>query len=131
MTIGNLSQPTYGLVTHPNSPFTRAIHNKNGAADRLVSATSPVAARVETHVTVEERGVMKMREVKGYDVPAKGSYELKPAGPHLMFMDLKQPLKVGDKVPVTLKFEKAGEVKVELQVAQGAPAMKKGQQHGH
>ena len=107
------------------------IQNKGAAADRLVGATSPVAARVETHVTVEESGVMKMRQVKGYDVPARGSYELKPAGSHLMFVDLKQPLKAGDKVPVTLKFEKAGDVKIELQVAPGAPAAMKGHHHGH
>jgi copper(I)-binding protein len=51
-----------------------------GAADRLVAAASPAAARVELHVHVNEGGVMKMREVPGYDVPAKGSFELKPGG---------------------------------------------------
>jgi copper(I)-binding protein len=98
-----------------------------GAADKLVSASSPVAARVEMHVHINDNGVMKMREVPGYDVPAKGSFELKPGGAHLMFMDLKRPLKEGEKLPVKLKFEKAGEVNAEFQVGglggASAPAM--------
>ena len=92
------------------------IRNRGAAADKLVSASSPAAGKVELHVHVNEGGVMRMREVPGYDVPAKGGFELKPGGAHLMFMDLKAPFKEGDKVPVTLKFEKAGEVKAEFQV---------------
>ena len=88
----------------------------SGAADRLVGANTPAAGRVELHVTVKEGDVMRMREVKAYDIPAKGGFELKPGGAHLMLVDLKAPLKEGTKVPVTLRFEKAGEVKVELQV---------------
>ena len=102
-----------------------------GAADKLVSASSPASAKVELHVHLNDNGVMKMREVPGYDVPAKGSFELKPGGAHLMFMNLKAPLKEGDKVPVMLKFEKAGEVSAEFQVGgmggNAAPAM----QHKH
>jgi copper(I)-binding protein len=92
------------------------IRNQGATADKLVSASSPAAGKVELHVHVNDGGVMKMREVPGYDVPAKGSFELKPGGAHLMFMNLKAPFKEGDKVPVTLKFEKAGEVKAEFQV---------------
>lgn len=88
-----------------------------GAADRLVGASSEVAARVETHVHRHENGVMKMIEVPGFDVPAGGSVELKPGGAHLMFMELKRALKAGERVAVTLKFEKAGEVKAEFAVA--------------
>lgn len=87
-----------------------------GAADRLVGASSPAAAKVELHVTEKKGDVMRMREVKAYDIPAKGSFELAPGGAHLMLVDLKAPLKEGAKVPMTLRFEKAGEVKVELQV---------------
>lgn len=96
-----------------------------GAADRLLSASSPAAAKVELHVHLNDNGVMKMREVPGgYDIPAKGAFELKPGGAHLMFMDLKAPLKEGDKVPVKLKFEKSGEVSAEFQVGgMGASTM--------
>ena len=101
----------------------------SGAADRLVGAASPASQRVELHVTVKDGDVMRMREVKAYDIPAKGGFELKPGGAHLMLVDLKAPLKEGAKVPVTLRFEKAGEVKVELQVrALGASG---GHHHGH
>lgn len=100
------------------------IRNQGTAGDRLVSASSPAAAKVGLHVSTNDNGVMKMREVPGYDVPAKGAFELKPGGAHLMFMDIKRPFKEGEKVPVTLKFEKAGEVKAEFQVGgMGASAM--------
>jgi periplasmic copper chaperone A len=92
------------------------IRNQGATADRLIGASSPAAARVEPHVTEKQGEVMRMREVKGYDVPAKGSYELRPGGAHLMLVDIKRPLKEGDKVPLVLKFERSGEVKVELQV---------------
>ena len=92
------------------------IRNQGSAADRLVGASSPVSARVELHVHLNEGGVMKMREVKGYDVPAKGGFELKPGGAHLMFIDIKHPFKEGEKVPVRLKFERAGEVAAEFHV---------------
>ena len=101
------------------------IRNAGPAADRLVSASSPAAAKVELHVHINDNGVMKMREVAGYDVPASGSFELKPGGAHLMFMDIRRPFKEGEKVPVRLKFEKAGEVGAEFHVGrlgEGAPA---------
>jgi copper(I)-binding protein len=103
------------------------IRNKGTAADRLVGVTSPASARVEIHEMTMEKDVMRMREVKGVDVPAKKSVELKPGGYHLMLIELKAPLKPGDKVPVTLRFEKAGDVKAELAVgamASSGPAMK-------
>lgn len=92
------------------------IRNTGTAADRLVGASSPAAARVELHVHLKEGEVMKMREVRTFDVPAQGSFELKPGGAHLMFIELRQPFKEGDRVPVTLKFEKAGEVRTEFHV---------------
>ena len=92
------------------------IRNKGVSGDRLVGVTSPVSARVEVHEMAMEKDLMRMRQVKGVDVPAKGSVELKPGGFHLMFIDLKAPFKQGDKVPVTLRFERAGEVKTELPV---------------
>jgi copper(I)-binding protein len=105
------------------------ILNKGAAPDRLVSASSPAAARVETHVTEKQGEVMRMREVKGYAIPAGGSFELKPGGAHLMLVDIKAPFKTGDKVPVVLRFEKAGEVKAELEVRALGAMPSKG--HGH
>ena len=111
------------------------IRNNGAVADRLVGAASPASARVELHVHLMENNVMKMREVPGYDVPAKGSFELKPGGAHLMFMDIRRPLKEGEKVRVTLKFEKAGEVNAEFHVGRigesAPPAASSAGQHKH
>ena len=88
-----------------------------GAGDRLVSASSTAAGTVEIHEHANEGGVMKMRRIDGLAVPAGGSVVLKPGGYHLMLMDLKQPLKQGDKLQLTLTFEKAGALSVEGPVA--------------
>jgi periplasmic copper chaperone A len=92
------------------------MQNKAATADKLIGASSPMAARVETHVTEKQGEVLRMREVKGYDVPAKGSFELKPSGPHLMLVDIKRPFKAGEKIPLVLRFQNAGEIKTELEV---------------
>jgi copper(I)-binding protein len=106
------------------------IHNPGTAADRLVAAESPVSARMELHEMAMVDNVMRMRPLeRGIPVPAAGEVELKPGGLHLMFIDLKAPLVQGTKIPVTLRFEKKGEVKIELDVRDlraGPPAG-----HGH
>jgi len=101
-----------------------------GAADRVVGAATPVAGRVEMHVTLREGEVMRMREVQAIDVPAGGSFELKPGGAHLMLVDLKRPLKKGETVPLTLRLEKGGELKLELAVEE-LGARKPAAQHRH
>ena len=87
-----------------------------GAADQLVSASSPVAGEVQLHEMAMDGNVMKMRQVKDIAIPAGGSVELKPGGLHLMFMNIKAPLAAGETVPVKLKFAKAGEVEVKMPV---------------
>jgi copper(I)-binding protein len=104
------------------------IRNKSSAPDRLIGASSPLAARVETHVTVKDGEIMRMRQVKGYDIPANGSFELAPGGAHLMLVDIKQPFKEGDRIPLTLRFAKAGEVKTVLAVHRTEPPSSG---HGH
>jgi len=91
------------------------IENK-GAADQLISASSPAAGEVQLHEMTMEGNVMKMRQVKDIAVPANGAVELKPGGYHLMFLNLKGPFNAGQTVPVKLKFAKAGEVEVKLPV---------------
>jgi periplasmic copper chaperone A len=85
-------------------------------ADRLVGGSTPVAQRFELHTMAMKGDVMEMREVEGVDLPAGRKVEFKPGGLHVMFIGLKAPLQVGSKVPVTLKFQKAGEMKVEFDV---------------
>ena len=103
------------------------VRNKSASPDKLLGVTSPAAARVETHVTIKDGDIVRMREVKGYDVPANGVLELKPGGAHLMLVDIKRPFKDGEKIPATVKFEKAGELKIDLQV--GRPGETGGHKH--
>jgi periplasmic copper chaperone A len=98
------------------------LRNASAGADRLVSATTAAAEKVETHVTMKDGDILRMREVKGYEIPAKGSFELKPGGAHLMLVNIKAPMVQGQKVQATLRFEKSGEQKVEFTVRQPAPA---------
>ncbi len=92
------------------------IINRASKPDRLLGASSPAAARVEMHVAVRDGGATKSRKVAGFDLLPEGTYVLKPGGASLMLVDLKRPLKEGDRIPVTLKFKRAGEVTIELQV---------------
>lgn len=93
------------------------IENKGATADKLIGGSSPVAGKVEVHEMAMNNGVMTMRLVKdGLPIPAGQSVKLAPGGYHIMLMELKAPLKKGEKIPVTLKFEKAGEVMVTLDV---------------
>jgi copper(I)-binding protein len=90
--------------------------NAGAQADSLVSASSDAAQTVELHEAKNEGGVMKMRPVQAIPVPANGKTELKPGGYHIMLMGLKHDLKPGEKVAVTLKFERGGEMRVEALV---------------
>lgn len=85
-------------------------------ADRLVGAASPAAARMELHEMAMVDNMMTMRAIPAIDVPAGGAVELKRGGLHLMFIDLKAPLADGQLVPVTLTFETAGPMEVQLKV---------------
>lgn len=103
-----------------------------GTPDRLLGASTPVAATAEIHRTVNENGVMKMLPVDGIDLAPGKPVEFKPGGLHIMLIDLKKQLKPGDTFPVTLTFAKAPPVTATVTVgAAGAsgPAMQHG--HGH
>jgi len=88
----------------------------SAAGDRLVGGSTPLAQRFELHTMAMKGDVMQMRQVDAIALPAGKPIKLEPGGLHVMFIGLKQPLALGSKVPVTLKFEKAGEVLVEFDV---------------
>ena len=102
--------------------------NTGTTPDRLIAVKSPAADKVEIHEMKMDGNVMRMRELeKGIEIPPGATVELKPGGFHIMFMGLKAPFAKDAKVPLTLVFEKAGSIDVELQVAAmgaGAPAPK-------
>ncbi|MFH9796640.1 copper chaperone PCu(A)C [Streptomyces virginiae] len=88
------------------------ISNPTETPDKLTGATSPLSDDLQIHETKDQ----KMQQVQSMDVPADGELRLERGGNHIMFMGLKSTPKVGDKVTVELRFEKAGSVKVELDV---------------
>ena len=92
------------------------LSNGGPAADRLVSVSSPVAAGAGLHIMVMEGTVMQMRPVDALDVKPGDSIQLKPGGLHIMLTNLKEALKQGQHFPLTLEFEKAGRVEVEVTV---------------
>lgn len=92
------------------------IRNSGTEPDRLIGASTPAAERVELHVLMREGDVVRMREVKSLDVPARERLILRPSGSHLMIVGLGRPLVKGERVLLTLHFEKAGELKIELEV---------------
>ena len=81
------------------------IHNTGNSDRQLIKAESPVASIVELHTHINENGVMKMREVASIAVKARSQTELKPGNYHIMLIDLKESLKEGDSVLITLKFD--------------------------
>jgi len=100
---------------HTGGVYLRAIRNGANQADRLVAARTPVAERVEIHQMRLEGDVMRMRAVPALDIPARGEVALRhgsPDGHHLMLHGLKAPLADGQRFPVTLVFERAGELEV-------------------
>ena len=108
----------YARVTAAGQPTGGGylkLDNK-GRDDKLLSARAAVSARVELHSMSMEGDVMRMQQVDAIALPSGKAVELKPGGFHLMFVGLKAPLKAGDKFPMTLKFEKAGEVEVTVNV---------------
>lgn len=105
-----------------NGAVYMMISNHGTADDRLMGASTTVAAKTELHITLNENGVMKMRPIADVAVKAGGSAEFKPGGMHVMLLGLKQPLKAGDSFPLTLSFEKAGAVKIMVMVEKAGAA---------
>ena len=111
--------------TRNGAAYFGALENTGAVGDRLLRASTPAAARVELHtMAVDAQGVMRMREVDGIALPAKSKVQMRPGGAmHLMLINLKAPLKSGSRFPMTLQFERAGPVEVEVVVeAPTAPA---------
>ncbi len=90
--------------------------NNAATADRVIEAQSTIAKKTELHTHLMEGGVMKMRQVQAIDVPAGKSVALKPGSLHVMFMGLHTPLKEGARFSLTLVFEKAGKITVEVPI---------------
>lgn len=103
----------------PNAPAGAAyftLKNQGAAADRLLGVSTPRAQKSELHTHVHQDGLMKMQRVPAVEIPAKGEVAFQPGANHVMLFGLTQPLKAGEQFPLTLEFEKAGKVEVQVKV---------------
>lgn len=108
------ARATIGHATTSAAYLT--ITNKASQIDRLTGASSPAAGKVELHMTTREGDVMRMREVAAVEIKPGERTVFQPGGLHIMLLDLKAPLKIGETVPLVLEFEKAGRVAIRADV---------------
>ncbi|MDO4681471.1 MAG: copper chaperone PCu(A)C [Lautropia sp.] len=118
---GVVIQRAHTFPSRPGVPnvavYFDDVRNTASAADELVSASTTVAKRAELHEMVMEGQVMRMRELPKIDLPAEASVDMaKGSAYHVMLIGLHEPLKTGDKFPLTLRFRQAGEQTVTVEV---------------
>jgi copper(I)-binding protein len=94
------------------------LNNTGATADRLIEASSPMAARTEMHTHIIEGDIMRMRAVESVDLPPGETVEFQPGGLHVMLIGLKAALQEGESFPLTLNFAEAGATTVEVKVLQ-------------
>lgn len=120
----------------PGSSKVAAVYleliNNSDEADQLVSVTSDQSTKAEIHETTVVEGIAKMRRIAaGVQVPAKKTVSFKPAGLHVMLLGLSRPLKVGDRIPLTLTFKNRGAVQVKVNIETSPEADAPEHHHHH
>ncbi len=141
MTMGKAGHQHVSHEVMAEHPWSRASISKNGVVyvtlhnhgesnDKLVGASSSVAKSVQLHTHKYENGIMRMRHIKSITIPGKGSATLKPGGDHIMLMGLTKKLKMGNSFPLTLTFEKAGQIFLKVNVKH-AGALGNHSNHNH
>jgi periplasmic copper chaperone A len=126
----------HAMATAPGQPhgavFFKSISNKAAQADQLIGGRAAVSKSVEVHRMEMENNIMKMREIVGVELPANSKVMLgrgNKEGYHLMLMNLKAPLKEGERFPMTLIFKRAGELEVTVTVEKPSMSMHGGHKH--
>ncbi|UVK99373.1 copper chaperone PCu(A)C [Pseudomonas sp. B21-048] len=120
----------------PNAPTVAAyfvIHNSGKTADRLLSVDSPISGKAELHEHVKQNDLMKMQQVPSVEIPAGGEATFAPMAYHVMLLELKDRslLSDGKRFPLTMHFEKAGDVTVDVAVQKKAPDGMQEHMHAH
>jgi periplasmic copper chaperone A len=105
----------------PNSVVYLTLHNAGGGADRLLGASTPLARRVEIHGADMSQGVNRMRPLDGVAVAVGSLVEFKSGGAHLMLLGLSKPLQAGMVIPLTLRFQRAGSIALQVPVVDFLP----------
>jgi copper(I)-binding protein len=98
-------------ATGPGAAYV-TFRNTGDQLEKLVDISTPAAAHSEVHEMTQEGGIMKMRPAGSLEIPPGEKVPLEPGGMHIMLMQLRQPLKQGDSIPITFIFGDAGEITV-------------------
>ncbi|MEZ9595614.1 copper chaperone PCu(A)C [Shewanella sp. 10N.261.52.F9] len=114
----------------PNSAAYITIEN-HGDATRLVAVDAPFATEAQLHTLIEENGMIKMRQVEGFDIDSHGSLVLSESGNHIMLMGLKQPLVIDSDVKLLLKFANGSEQEISLPVKKQVEQSDDAHHHHH
>lgn len=117
----------------PTGATYLTIENRGQQSDTLTGAHTPIAAYTELHEHVHQDDLMKMQQIDTVEIAPGNSVEFSPGGHHIMLFELKEPLVAGHAYPMTLVFERAGEVEVEVKVSKDAAraADKQHAEQGH
>jgi copper(I)-binding protein len=131
-----VAEPWVRAAQAPQKATGAFMHITSATGAKLVAASSPVANIVEIHEMKMDGDVMRMAPIASLDLPAGKPVVLRPGSYHIMLIDLKQPLKAGDSVPLTLSIEGADKKKETVNVqatvkAMGMASGASGPQHGH
>ncbi|MGB0892892.1 MAG: copper chaperone PCu(A)C [Parashewanella sp.] len=105
-------------ATVPNTAAYLTLEN-HGKAKQIIAAETPVAQEAQLHTLIEEKGLIKMREVTSYALPSHGQLILEPTGNHIMILGLKKPLLENQQVPLTLIFADQTKLNISLPVKKG------------
>ncbi len=98
------------------SAMFMTLKNEGNEEDFLIGVETDISRIAEIHTTIMEEGMMKMRRIEKVRIPPNGKVEFKPMGKHIMLIDLKRPIREGEKVNVILIFEKSGRIELEVPV---------------
>lgn len=115
----------------PGSPATASfmiLKNSSDHAIKLVKANTPVSKKAELHTHTNDNGMMQMREVPFFEIPAHGQTQLQPGGNHIMLISPIQPIQAGKTVSITLTFEDGSSKNVTMPVKS---VMNTGMKHGN
>lgn len=112
-------ESAWAMATPPtarNGAVYLVVKQRGSKADRVIGAASTVAERTELHTHIMQDGMMMMRRLDGLEVVPGEPLTFEPGGHHLMLMGLHQPLTAGQRFPLTLRFERGGDVQVTVEV---------------
>ncbi|HEY0288081.1 MAG TPA: copper chaperone PCu(A)C [Pseudomonas sp.] len=126
----------WSMELPPNAPTVAAyfkIHNNGAVPDRLTAVDTPIAGEAQLHEHIHKDGLMKMQQVHIVEVPAGGDVAFAPMAYHVMLLDLKDRARLvdGQQFPLTLHFEKSGDVTVNVLVLKQAPDESSDAAHAH